>query len=163
MKVSTLFALAGLLASASALPQETTATLSPAAKCAIGCGSSICCKAKCYSVPCPSEEMAKKTTQCAMNCPQGSGTPDDIVVYADCQTKCINANFFDGTTVIPNPTKTGAVSPTGTDSEDAKATGTGSPTGDSTPSPSVGAAAINAQLGSSAAGIVGILMAALAL
>ncbi|EEQ86424.1 hypothetical protein, variant 2 [Blastomyces dermatitidis ER-3] len=153
MKVFTFFALVGLLGSVCALPQETTAPVSQANQCATDCGSDICCTAKCFKVPCPSENMVNQTTQCAMDCPQGSGTPDDAINYADCQTKCINAFFLEGTTVIPNPTKTG------------EATGTGSPTGDSTssPSPSAGGAAINAQLGSSAAGIVGILMAALAL
>ncbi|OAX84681.1 hypothetical protein ACJ72_00947 [Emergomyces africanus] len=178
MRAFSIFALAGLLASVSALPQENS-PLSPAAKCASECGLNICCRAKCYNVPCPSEDMANKTTQCAMKCPQGSGTPEDTVAYAKCQTDCINTNFFDGSQGIPNPTETGGagspgspnnsggVSPTGSGSptgpEGADATGTGSPTGGSSPSPSAGAAAINVQLGSSAVGIVGLLMAALAL
>ncbi|KLJ08945.1 hypothetical protein EMPG_15638 [Blastomyces silverae] len=167
MKFSTIFALAGLLASVSALPQETNASLSPTAKCAAACATDVCCQAKCYNVPCPNEDMANKTTQCAMKCPQGSGTPEDTVAYAKCQTDCINDHFFEGAAVIPNPTQTGGAgaSPTGSGSEGGEAAGTGSPTDGSTssPSPSVGAAAINAQLGSSAAGIVGLLMAAFAL
>ncbi|OJD15175.1 hypothetical protein AJ78_04538 [Emergomyces pasteurianus Ep9510] len=180
MKAFSIFALAGLLASASALPQENN-PLSPAAKCASECGLNICCQAKCYNVPCPSEDMANKTTQCAMKCPQGNGSPEDIVAYAKCQTDCINTNFFDGSRGIPNPTatggagspgspnNTGGVSPTGSGSgspsgsEGAEATGTGSPTGGASASPSAGAAAMNVQFGSSAAGVVGLIMAALAL
>ncbi|PGH07210.1 hypothetical protein AJ79_06314 [Helicocarpus griseus UAMH5409] len=179
MKSFTIFALAGLLASASALPQETkapTPSLSPEAKCAAEQCSveDICCKAKCYNVPCPSEGMANETTECAMKCPQGSGTPQDTINYAKCQTDCINSHFFKGSSVIPQPTetgnapsKTGDATGTGAAATGSAATASGSPTGSeesSTPSPSTGAAAIsNAQLGSSAAGIVGLLMAALAL
>ncbi|PGG98262.1 hypothetical protein GX51_06910 [Blastomyces parvus] len=172
MKLSTIFALAGLLVSVSALPAETT--LTPAAKCAANCGTDICCQAKCYNVPCPSEDMANDTTQCAMKCPQGDGSPEQSLAFSKCQTDCINTHFFKGNNVIPNPTggaappdNTGGASPTGSGSptEGGEATGTGTPTSGSTstPSPSVGAAAINVQFGSSAAGIVGLLMAALAL
>ncbi|KKZ62199.1 hypothetical protein EMCG_03337 [[Emmonsia] crescens] len=169
MKCFAIFALAGLLASVSALPQETS---SPVAKCASECKLDVCCRAKCYNVPCPSEDMANETTQCAMKCPQGSGTPEDTAAYAKCQTDCINTHFFNGGEGPSNPNQTGGAGSPGSANNSGgaspsggEATGTGSPTGGSTssPSPSAAAAAINTQLGSSAAGIVGLLMAALAL
>ncbi|KAK2740992.1 hypothetical protein FQN55_008547 [Onygenales sp. PD_40] len=175
MKSFTIFALAGLVASVAAIPQETaapSATLSPAAKCATECGKDdVCCQAACYDVPCPNEGMANKTTECAMKCPQGSGTPQDTIDYAKCQQECIKSYFFSGTGSLPAATGGSGSSPTGSDGATITGTGSGSdPTGSANPTggdasstSSSGLAPANVQLGSTAAGVVGLLMAALAL
>ncbi|EEH34587.1 hypothetical protein PAAG_05636 [Paracoccidioides lutzii Pb01] len=161
MKFFTLMALAGLFASAAALPQEnpattTTTSLSPQLMCASSCpSSSVCCKASCLGVPCPDNSMANRTNQCAMSCNQGSGSPSDIQNYAMCQSSCIQA-FFLGSSTAPTPSSTGSASTTTSPPN-------GTSTGNFQTTPSGGAGVINVQLGSFAAGIVGLLMAAVVL
>ncbi|EER43242.1 conserved hypothetical protein [Histoplasma capsulatum var. duboisii H88] len=174
MKAFTIFALAGLLACVSALPQDSQpqqsqAPLPPSVLCANKCADAdVCCKADCFHVPCPNNAMANDTTACTAKCPKGDGSPGATEKYAQCVGSCIKQHFFSATSAMPNPTGT-AGTPTGSSGSGGETTGNGSQTGasqtgaTSSASPSAGAAANNAQLGSSAAGIIGLLMAALAL
>ncbi|EEH16121.2 hypothetical protein PABG_06208 [Paracoccidioides brasiliensis Pb03] len=160
MKFFTLMALAGLFASAAALPQEapvtSTTSLSPNVMCASACPTGdICCQATCVGVPCPNQIMANMTNNCAMSCIQGSGSPDDIRSYAMCQSSCINS-FFLGSSTTPTPSSTGGASTT-------TSAANGTSTGNFSTTPSAGAGIIDVQLGSFAAGIIGLLMAVVVL
>jgi len=178
MKSFTILIFSALVAIVSATPQETASTtsvaLTPEASCAIRCpGDDICCKARCVGVPCPNEAMANKTTECARGCPQGNGSPADTEAYGRCQLSCISSYFFTGTATLPAATGTAAASgsATGTATGSA-ASGSGSASGSQTGSAtrSGGAASTSTagaanvyQLGTSAAGIIGLVMAAFAL
>lgn len=174
MKSLTILAFSALVALVSAIPEEpastTTPALSPQASCAVQCDVlDICCKAGCYSVPCPDEGMANRTTECAMACPQGDGTQEETEAYASCQLSCISSYFYSGSATLPatgagtspaSNTGTATGAPSGSGSE------TGSPTASETgasASSTGGAAGAHYQLGSAAAGIIGLVMAALVL
>lgn len=184
MKSLGILAFSALVALASAIPQtatSTTATLSPQASCAINCArDDICCQAKCVGVPCPDQGMANKTTECAAACPQGNGSPADTAAYGQCQFSCISSYFFTpaGAATLPTGAATSAASTThgsatggsttGAASKSGGSSGSGSQTASATSSgasakSSGGAASPHHQLGSSAAGIIGLVMAALAL
>jgi len=176
MKSFTILVLSALVAMVSATPQETASTtvvsLTPEASCAAKCAADdICCKATCFHVPCPNEAMANKTTECARACPQGNGSPADTEAYGRCQSACISSYFFTGTATLPGATGTAAASGSashsaasgsgsGSGSQTASATGSGSA---ATTKPSGAAANVQYQLGSSAAGIIGLVIAAFAL
>ncbi|KAG5289586.1 hypothetical protein I7I48_08954 [Histoplasma ohiense] len=169
MKSFTIFALAGLLACVSALPQDSQpqqsqAPLPPSVLCSNQCADGdVCCKADCFHVPCPNNTMANDTIECTAQCAKGDGSPGATEKYAMCVGSCIKQHFFSTTSAMPNPTGT-AGTPTSSSGSGGETTGNGSQTSaTSSASPSAGAAANNAQLGSSAAGIIGLLMAALAL
>lgn len=174
MKSLGILAFSALVALVSAIPEKassTTATLSPQASCAIKCpGDDICCQAKCIGVPCPNQGMANKTTECAAACPQGSGSPADTEAYGQCQFSCISSFFFtpSGTATLPTEAATSPASTTGAATQSGGSSGSGSQTASATSSgasakSSGGAANPHHQLGSSAAGIIGLVMAALAL
>ncbi|RMZ90830.1 hypothetical protein DV736_g1925, partial [Chaetothyriales sp. CBS 134916] len=77
----------------SSAPASTS--LSAEQKCIQACGTSdICCQAACVNVPCPSQLQANQTTECAAQCPQGNGSPDETSSYAACQASCISSLFF---------------------------------------------------------------------
>ncbi|KAJ9604777.1 hypothetical protein H2200_010892 [Cladophialophora chaetospira] len=74
---------------------SATASLSPQVKCLQSCGSAdVCCQAKCVGVPCPSQQQANATTDCAAKCPQGNGTASETEEYANCQASCISSYFM---------------------------------------------------------------------
>jgi len=121
--------------------------------------------------------MANKTTECARGCPQGNGSPADTEAYGRCQLSCISSYFFTGTATLSATTGTAAASGSATGTATGTATGSaasgsgsasGSQTGSATrsgsaASTSTGGAANVYQLGTSAAGIIGLVMAAFAL
>ncbi|KAL2000507.1 hypothetical protein VTN02DRAFT_2975 [Thermoascus thermophilus] len=177
--ISALAALAVAADSTTAAPAETS--LSPEARCAAKCSASdVCCLAQCFKVPCPNDSMANENTKCAAACPQGSGTPSDTEAYAKCQQSCISSHFFPATgnqpvaTAAPGNTEsaTGTVagaSATATSDSDSSFSASGSSKAASSASrtssgsgaaTSTGAAS---QLGVSAAGIFGLILAAFAL
>jgi len=174
MKSFTILVLSALVAMVSATPQQTPSatvvSLTPEASCAIKCpAEDICCKANCVHVPCPNEGMANKTTECARGCPQGNGSPADTESYGRCQLACISSYFFVGTATLPTAAPSGSASlsaasgsgsGSGSGSQTASATGSGTA---ATAKPSGGAANVQYQLGSSAAGIIGLVIAAFAL
>jgi len=176
MKSFTILIFSALVAIVSAIPQQTASTtsvsLTPQASCAINCaGDDICCKAKCVGVPCPNEAMADKTTECAKACPQGNGSPADTEAYGKCQFACISSYFFTGTATSPGATGTAAASRSATGTSTAVGSGsasgsqTASATGSGTAASTSTGGAVNVQyqLGSSAAGIIGLIIAAFAL
>lgn len=175
MKSFTILALAALAAMVSAIPQQsasaTVVSLTPEASCAIKCpAEDICCKASCVHVPCPNEAMANKTTECARNCVQGSGTPADAEAYGRCQLGCISSYFFTGTANLPAATGTAAASgsasvsaASGSGSVSGSGSQTASATGSAATTKSTGVANVQYQLGSTAVGIIGLMMAAFAL
>ncbi|KAF3484162.1 uncharacterized protein GIQ15_03486 [Arthroderma uncinatum] len=154
-------------------------SLTPEQQCASKCAlTDICCKAICFNVPCPSNQNANDTTECAAKCPTNQG-PE---AFATCQQGCIKSYFY-----TPGATPTGATnttptgsstatttgsSPSGTSGSGSQSSGSGSGSSPSAtqsgsgsaPSHSGNAAASNAkfQLGS-AAGVVGLIAAAFAL
>ncbi|KAJ6037390.1 hypothetical protein N7540_001669 [Penicillium herquei] len=92
-----LFALLALVAAENTTAEApaTTVVISPEAQCAKKCNNKdVCCIAKCYHVPCPSESQAVDTNNCVAACPQGNGTPADSKNYADCEQNCYNSHFF---------------------------------------------------------------------
>ncbi|KAJ5542779.1 hypothetical protein N7535_005203 [Penicillium sp. DV-2018c] len=184
MKFS-IFALSAVLALATAADITTadasTPTLSPEAQCALRCDvKDICCTAKCYKVPCPSDEQANDTNECVAACPQGTGSPADTQRYADCEQSCYKSHFWGGN----GPTATrSSTSSTGTGNRAAQTTGSSSndnddrnddSNNDDSSSTSGTAttsgfaqqtdnAAANVKLGASAAGLFGLVVAAFAL
>ncbi|OQE19064.1 hypothetical protein PENSTE_c016G03496 [Penicillium steckii] len=182
MKLNVL-ALSTLLAFAAAqttttTAEKTTTTLTAEAECAKSCAAKdVCCIAKCYKVPCPSDSQVDDTNSCVAKCPQGTGTPSDTKKYTDCQQACFSSHYFP----IDGATATGSSSSESTASG-SEATATGSQTstetgasssGSNTASGSAsgttetGAAqtsnAANAKLGASSAGLFGLVLAAFAL
>ncbi|KAJ5502855.1 hypothetical protein N7463_005729 [Penicillium fimorum] len=196
MKFSIL-ALSGLLAFATAADTTTanpsTITIPPEAECAKSCeATDICCTAKCYKVPCPSDNQANDTNDCVSSCPQGTGSPADAQKYADCEQSCLSSHFWGGngsgaTATHSSATSTGTGSTatqTSSDSSstDSKSSGnndsndsndnnssndssssSGTATSSSGFSQQTTNAAPNVKLGASAAGLFGLIVAAFAL
>ncbi|KAH1489759.1 hypothetical protein KXV92_003523 [Aspergillus fumigatus] len=175
--VSSLLVLATAQSTTESAPSTTT-SLSPEASCAAKCGSNdICCVAGCYNVPCPSDQQANDTISCVAACPQGSGTPSDTDKYAACQNSCYSSHFFPATMTNAGSTKTGvssntatttgtgsSSSETGTSGSDSTASGSGTATSSSTATSTPNAAVVSQmQLGVSAAGLLGFVLAAWAL
>ncbi|KAJ9489251.1 hypothetical protein VN97_g4060 [Penicillium thymicola] len=99
MKFSIL-ALSALLAFAAAADTTTvnpsTITSTPEIDSTLGEVTDICCTAKCYHVPCPSDNQVNDTNNCVSACPQGTGSPADIQKYTECEQSCYNSHFWGG-------------------------------------------------------------------
>ncbi|KAJ5170911.1 uncharacterized protein N7500_003694 [Penicillium coprophilum] len=192
MKFSIL-ALSALMAFAAAADTTTanpsTITTTPEAECAKSCDATdICCTAKCYKVPCPSDDQANDTNACVSSCPQGTGSPADAQKYADCEQSCYSSHFWGGngsgtTATHSSATSTGTgntATQTSSDSSnsDSKSSGnndsndnngnddsssSGTATSSSGFSQQTTNAAPNFKLGASAAGLFGLIIAAFAL
>ncbi|KAJ5444500.1 uncharacterized protein N7458_008372 [Penicillium daleae] len=176
--LSTLLALAAAADSTTSTAAPAT-TLSAEAQCAQKCESTdVCCIAKCYKVPCPSDNQANDTNSCVAACPQGTGSPADTQKYADCEQNCYSSHFFPATGVADAATNTAAsgssrttasgssASETGSASSSSNngASGTsGSATGTSSGAVQSTGAAANIKLGASGAGLFGLVLAAFAL
>ncbi|KAJ5143366.1 uncharacterized protein N7515_002153 [Penicillium bovifimosum] len=185
MKFS-IFALSAVLAVAAAADITTAdtpiPTLTAEAECAKRCDvKDICCTAKCYKVPCPSDDQANDTNECVAACPQGTGSPADTLRYTDCEQSCYRSHFWGGN----GPTATrSSTSSTGTGNTGAQTTGSSdnnknssdnndddnddsfSSSGSATTSgfaQQTDNAAANVKLGASAAGLFGLVVAAFAL
>ncbi|RFU24900.1 hypothetical protein B7463_g11439, partial [Scytalidium lignicola] len=122
--------------------------------------------------------MANDTNSCVAACPQGSGTPSDASAYAACEQSCFTSHFFPAT---PTAGAGAAATTTGNAGSSATTTGSGleasgsgsaTPTGTSTststgtissPGSAQTGAASRVELAVSAAGLFGMLLAALAL
>lgn len=89
----------------------------------LGAAKDVCCIAKCYKVPCPSDSQVDDTNSCVAKCPQGTGTPSDTKKYTDCQQACFSSHYFP----IDGATATGSSSSESTASG-SEATATGSQT-----------------------------------
>ncbi|BDD54486.1 hypothetical protein MPDQ_004987 [Monascus purpureus] len=162
-----------------AVAPTTTASLSPEASCAAKCdNTNLCCIAGCYHVPCPNHSQANQNNDCVARCPQGSGTPADATAYALCEQGCISTHYFpitgtgaaaatDSSPSSSDATATASNAATTDSSSTASGSRSGSSTGSSTASASTSThtdnAASNLQLGTSAVGILGLVMAVLAL
>ncbi|CAI7595004.1 unnamed protein product [Penicillium glandicola] len=194
MKFSIL-ALSALLAFAAAADTTTvnpsTITTTPEAECAKSCEArDICCTAKCYNVPCPSENQANDTNDCVSACPQGTGSPADAQKYADCEQSCLNSHFWGGsgatathssTTSTTGTASTATQTSSDSSSTDASSSGTSDSsdnTSDNTSDDSSSSstttsssgfsqqttnAGANVKLGASAAGLLGLVVVAFAL
>ncbi|KAA8643570.1 hypothetical protein EYZ11_003195 [Aspergillus tanneri] len=178
LALTTLLGLAVAQSSTSGPPAAST-SLTAQESCAKRCDDKdLCCKAQCYKVPCPSDSQANDTISCVAACPQGTGSPSDTEKYASCQSSCYSSHFFPATQVGSGSQATHASSnddskTTGTDSgskstatgeSGSKASGSSSSTGTSSgseASESPNAAAL--KLGVSTAGVVGLVLGALAL
>ncbi|EAW08420.1 uncharacterized protein ACLA_031530 [Aspergillus clavatus NRRL 1] len=189
MKFNSVLAVSSLLVLATAQSTTTTstatatATLSPEASCAAKCNADdVCCRAGCYKVPCPSDQQANDTVSCVAACPQGSGSPSDTDKYAACQSSCYSSHFFPATATLGGSSATGSGSKdaTATNSDSAgssKETGSsgsdssktsgssssGTRSGSSASSTANAAPISQLQLGVSAAGLFGFVLAAWAL
>lgn len=96
-------------------------TPTPQQQCAEKCDvTDVTCKAECFGVARPNESQVNESTQCAMKCDQGSGSPEDTEKYAQCQQDCY-ASFFPSSQTLggappaSNPAATGTTTPTGTE------------------------------------------------
>ncbi|KAJ5207442.1 hypothetical protein N7491_001928 [Penicillium cf. griseofulvum] len=191
MKFSIL-ALSALVACAIAADTTTanssTVTLTPEAECAKSCeATDICCTAKCYKVPCPSDNQANDTNECVAACPQGNGSPADTQKYTDCEQSCYRSHFWGGnsngaTATHSSATSTGTGSTATQTSSDSSSTdskssdsndndsndgkddsSSGTATSSSGMSKETSNAGANVKLGASAAGLFGLVVAAFAL
>ncbi|KAJ5365450.1 hypothetical protein N7517_008336 [Penicillium concentricum] len=186
LALSTLLAFAAAADTTTANPSTITTT--PEAECAKSCeATDICCTAKCYKVPCPSDNQANDTNDCVSSCPQGTGSPADTQKYADCEQSCYSSHFWGGNGSGATATHSSGTS-TGTDSTatqtssdssstDSKSSGnndnnnssndgtssSGTATSTSGFSQQTTNAAPNVKLGASAAGLFGLIVAAFAL
>ncbi|CAG8093476.1 unnamed protein product [Penicillium olsonii] len=186
----TFVALSALLALAVAdttTAEASVTTSTPETECAKQCDpKDICCTAKCYKVPCPSDNQADDTNNCVSACPQGTGSPSDIQKYSECEQSCYSSHFWGGhgaTATQPSTTSTS----TGTSGTTATQTGSsssstsssdsnssnndsddsdssdGSSTSTSTFAQQTDNAGARVKLGASAAGMFGLVAAAFAL
>ncbi|KAJ5186944.1 hypothetical protein N7449_009938 [Penicillium cf. viridicatum] len=192
MKFSIL-ALSALLAFAAAADTTTvspsTITTTPEIECTKSCeATDICCTAKCYHVPCPSDNQVNDTNDCVSACPQGTGSPADIQKYAECEQSCYNSDFWGGngsgaTATHSSTTSTGTGSTATQTSSDSSSTdsnssgnnennenndnddstSSGTATSSSGFSQQTANAAANVKLGASAAGLFGLVVAAFVL
>ncbi|KAI9784766.1 MAG: hypothetical protein M1839_001496 [Geoglossum umbratile] len=179
MKFSNTVLLSGLLAAAvQAVPQSSATSSAPTptisqtpqeiclGKCKPG---DVDCQAACIVVPAPNQSMVNDTHDCAAKCNQGSGSPSDTEKFSACVQGCITSHFFSATPTAGSPGASGSASAsaTGSASGTSKATGTasGSASKSGTASASAGAtgAANSMQVGTSFAGIAGIMAAIFAL
>ncbi|OCL09321.1 hypothetical protein AOQ84DRAFT_291452 [Glonium stellatum] len=181
--------LLSLLATAFAVPQGASSTitsaasvvsaaLTPAQSCIASCSAGdVNCQAACVGAAHPNSSQVDQTTQCAMGCDQGDGSPAATEKYSQCVQACISSYFPTSQTVAAAPAGSGVASTgaSGTGATGAARTGsatgtqttgsaTGSATGAAASASKTGAAVINnAQLGASAAGFAGLFMAIFAL
>lgn len=150
----------------------------------------LCCIAKCYKVPCPSESQANDTNSCVAACPQGTGTPADTEKYTNCQQNCFSSHFFPangGAATTHTTSKTTAATGSSATQTNAEASGskctltpswdpgrytvltlfTASTNSASSTSGSASASATNAatnvKMSASGAGLFGLMLAAFAL
>ncbi|KAJ5855424.1 uncharacterized protein N7529_009368 [Penicillium soppii] len=181
----TIFALSAVLALAIADTTTTagssTITTTPEVECAKQCDArDTCCTAKCYHVPCPSDNEADDTNSCVSACPQGTGSPADTQRYADCEQSCLNSHFWGGSgATATHPTSTSGAtatqtgsSSTSTDSSESSSDSNGSSSSDSSDGTATSSSGFTQQttnaaphvtLGASAAGLFGLVVAAFAL
>ncbi|KAF2498440.1 hypothetical protein BU16DRAFT_524555 [Lophium mytilinum] len=148
--------------------------LSPAQTCIALCkAGDVDCEAACVGAAHPNSSQVVDTTQCAMKCDQGDGTPAATQKYSACVQACI-ASHFPTSQTIADAAGTAVASASVTGSQASEATGksttgtkaTGSATGTVTgaaASSSTGAANAHAQMGAGAASFAGLLMAIFAL
>ncbi|KAH0550921.1 hypothetical protein GP486_007717 [Trichoglossum hirsutum] len=128
------------------------------------------CQAGCIVVPAPNQSMVIDTHDCAAKCNQGSGSPADTKAYSDCVQACISSHFYSsgGSLATPKPASgsgnagSAAATATGT-SKGAVATGSGTATDTASAKSTSTGAANSVQIGTSFAGIAGIIAAIFAL
>jgi len=124
--------IASLALGAFALPQDQASTITsapavpsytptPQQQCADKCDvADVTCRAECFGVARPNTSQILETTECAMKCDQGNGSPEDTQKYADCQQACF-ASFFPSSQTLGAPAPASNAATTGT--------ATGTPTG----------------------------------
>ncbi|KAJ5769791.1 uncharacterized protein N7511_001842 [Penicillium nucicola] len=181
--VLALSALLAVAAAETSTADASTTTSNPSVECAKQCESTnTCCIAKCWNVPCPSDNQANDTNSCVAACPQGTGSPADAQKYANCEQSCYSSHFWGGS----GPTATQAAATGSATDATATATSTDSSSTDSskssennndsssTDSSSDGTATSSSgfaqhttnaavKVGASAAGLIGLIVAAFAL
>ncbi|KAM0244626.1 hypothetical protein ACHAP5_006090 [Fusarium lateritium] len=109
MRFTSIF-VAGAFATMAAA-QSKTSGLSPAqesqAECLDACeAGDVKCQSYCITVPSPNEADIEKTTKCAADCDQGSGSASDTEKYSACVQECIADNYWKS--VDGSPRATGA-------------------------------------------------------
>ncbi|EGX92131.1 hypothetical protein CCM_06291 [Cordyceps militaris CM01] len=105
MRFTALLALgAAVVVSAQSATTSAAAPASSQETCLKNCGTDVVCRAHCAGVPVPDEGQVNDTTQCAMKCPQGDGSPSDTQKYSDCVQGCISQHFFNSQSGTPSAT-----------------------------------------------------------
>jgi hypothetical protein len=175
--------LLSLLSTAFAAPQAASSTitsaasvvsagLTPAQTCIASCpAGDVNCQAACVGAAHPNSSQVDQTTECAMKCDQGDGSPAATEKYSQCVQSCISSYFPTSQTVAAAPAGSGVVSSAASGAtQTGSATGTqatgsatGSATGTAASASKTGAAVLNTQVGASAAGLAGLFMAIFAL
>ncbi|OGE55649.1 hypothetical protein PENARI_c004G08722 [Penicillium arizonense] len=177
-------ALSALLAFAAAettTADASTTTSNPSVECAKQCEpTDTCCIAKCWNVPCPSDNQANDTNSCVAACPQGTGSPADAQKYASCEQSCYSSHFWGGhgPTATQSTSTSTATDATATEtSSDASTTDSSknngndsSSTNDSSDGTATSSSGFSTEttnaavkVGASAAGLFGLVAAAFAL
>lgn len=193
MKFSSTVLIASAVAVASAASSSTSVALTPQASCLATCSSGdVNCQADCVGVPHPNNAGVNDTTECATNCDQGDGTPAQTEEYAQCLNKCYSAYYLTtggaaptlatipaGVTTSAGSAASNAASATGAAASGSSGSGSGSgsnsksstagSSGSSTASGSAASASSSTgvapyiQVGTSAVGLVGLVIGIFAL
>ncbi|KAM0342773.1 hypothetical protein ACHAPU_009265 [Fusarium lateritium] len=135
MRFTSIF-VAGAFATMAAA-QSKTSGLTPAqesqAECLSECeAGDVKCQSYCISVPSPNEKDIEKTTKCAADCDQGSGSASDTEKYSACVQGCISDNYWKSVsgsprgTDVPDAAEISSIVSTAVKSAISKATGTAS-------------------------------------
>ncbi|PSK60460.1 hypothetical protein C1H76_4356 [Elsinoe australis] len=163
---------------------STSTSLSPTQTCLNACAAGdVNCQAACLGNPFPNESQINATTECSMNCVQGNGTQAETEAYGQCLANCRASYFISTGTNFVGASATGAAGSSATGSgSSAPASGSASATGRTGSAASSASGAANTASGSASAsasagaavygatvqvapfaGVMGLLMAALAL
>ena len=114
--------LLSLLSTAFAAPQAASSTitsaasvvsaaLTPAQTCIASCpAGDVNCQAACVGAAHPNSSQVDQTTQCAMSCDQGDGSPAATEKYSQCVQACISSYFPTSQTVAAAPAGSGVAS-----------------------------------------------------
>ncbi|KAJ5601170.1 hypothetical protein N7510_010704 [Penicillium lagena] len=175
LALSTLLVLAAAQDTTTTTANHAATTANAEVSCASKCDANdVCCRARCYKVPCPSDSQANDTNSCVAACPQGNGTAADTQRYSDCEQNCYSSHFFPATnagsrqtetvsTGSTTVTETGAFTSVVTNSAGSPVTTVTTATNTAKGVTQTTNAASHVNLGASAAGLLGLVMAAFAL
>ncbi|KZF25958.1 hypothetical protein L228DRAFT_235085 [Xylona heveae TC161] len=108
MRFFTVIATLSLTVAVSALGNSTSTGQSPSGTtasqqaCLNKCTpTDLNCQAACVGVPSPNNSQANKNTQCAQNCDQGNGSPEDTKKYGECLSSCASSYYWQDSSATP--------------------------------------------------------------
>jgi len=135
-----------------------------------------------YQVPNPDASQVNATTECVANCDQGDGSQAETDAYAACVQGCINDNYFtsggtpqatagsgsgsSGSTASGSSASATSTSGSGSSDDSSATSGSGSTSTSSSSSESAsasGSAADSVKVGMTGLGLLGFIVAAIAM